>query len=375
MPKAVPSENTSENRDPTPVDEAPPTATLAAGLVAAQRAAKAVHKDSKNKFHGYNYASGEAVIAEAKEALSAGDLAFFMKGYSIRMLDGTACDMGGVEESATAVFPTYILVHASGEREEMPASPTPIMPEKGRPPDKALAAALTYNLAYTLRGLLMLPRVAEDKEPEPDNRQSDQDYVPPTRGRGQAAPKGGNGSGRTKEPARDTRGSESPEDAAQTEALERVKARLIALSQFHGADKCKAAVGDAPRKTVADMEAQAGLIEKALGAVPASFKPFIAATEKTFWEAAKKAGYNGTEPAFVEALGALFATQKLSELTPEQRTAFVAVLESPRGLLDAADGLRADVGMTFDKKPAELTGLEWRRILTDSGATEKEGAQ
>src|SRR5258707_6928030 len=48
-------------------------------------------------------------------------------------------------------------------------SETPIVEDKSRPMDKAVATALTYNLGYTLRGLLLLPRV-EDEVDQRDDR-------------------------------------------------------------------------------------------------------------------------------------------------------------------------------------------------------------
>jgi hypothetical protein len=45
-------------------------------------------------------------------------------------------------------------------------SVTPIVPGKGRPSDKAVACAKTYDLRYMLRVLLLLPQVEEEIEPD-----------------------------------------------------------------------------------------------------------------------------------------------------------------------------------------------------------------
>lgn len=131
---------------------------LAAAIVRAQREAKAVKKDSHNHWHKYQYASGEDVIAGAREALAGAGLAFVVVRYQIEHL-----------EPHDVLSATYALIHESGERMEV-ASSTPIIPEKGRPADKALAAAKTYDLAYAMRGVLALPRVDGEDVDQRDDR-------------------------------------------------------------------------------------------------------------------------------------------------------------------------------------------------------------
>jgi len=166
-------------------------AEVAKGMVKAQAAAKAVEKDANNQFHRYKYASAEAVIAEAGRALIAGGLACLTDGwwvtrssvYHVAKVQGQAkrgeldCDRLNVR---------YLLMHESGETWLSRLCTTPILPEPGRPADKAEAAALTNNLAYFLRGLLLLPRVEEgtdisarndtDNGPPPEQKQK-----PPSR--------------------------------------------------------------------------------------------------------------------------------------------------------------------------------------------------
>ncbi len=125
-------------------------ASLFAALVKAQQSVKPVEKDSKNSFHHYRYASSEDVISESRRALSSNGLAFTVTSY--RVSHG---------EHGMMLHAAYLLAHSSGECIEV-TSETPIIPEKGRPEDKATATAETYNLAYTLRGLLLIERVDED---------------------------------------------------------------------------------------------------------------------------------------------------------------------------------------------------------------------
>lgn len=129
-----------------------------AALVKAQGIAQAVEKGSKNTFHKYAYASAESMIAEAREALFEAGLALVTQHWFIR-------------EERMCVG--YLLVHGSGQSMEFQAT-SAIVPDKGRPVDKAEATALTYNLGYFLRGLLLLPRVEAGSQPdERDDRSYD----------------------------------------------------------------------------------------------------------------------------------------------------------------------------------------------------------
>lgn len=133
-------------------------AEIYTALIKAQSVAQAVEKGSSNAFHKYKYASAESMIGEAREALSAAGLALMTVHWFIR------------EERMNV---GYALVHGSGQMLEFQTS-TAIIPDKGRPMDKAEATALTYNLGYFLRGLLLLPRVEPGTQPdERDDRDHD----------------------------------------------------------------------------------------------------------------------------------------------------------------------------------------------------------
>lgn len=143
-----------------PTSTEPKHATLAAALVAAQKAAQAVAKSSKNAFHGYKYASAESIVEEAKDALNGAGLALIATGWEV-----VPSEVPSVESK---VVVRYTLVHAGSDNAWYFTAETSIIPEKGRPQDKAEATALTYNLGYFLRGLLQIGR--EDPSTSVDAR-------------------------------------------------------------------------------------------------------------------------------------------------------------------------------------------------------------
>jgi hypothetical protein len=175
-------------------------APLAKALVEAQKAARAVGKDAANAFHKYKYASAEAIIEEARGALSDAGLALIYLGheptqplmapFSIYdwINEGGKVSEAMKEEFARAPWPTtpyrvlirYVLVHESGSTVPFVDNAAVII-EKGRPPDKAESGALTTSLGYVLRGLLLLPRVEEGTDRDQDD---DRNHRPGATGRG-----------------------------------------------------------------------------------------------------------------------------------------------------------------------------------------------
>ena len=148
---------------------------LAKAIVAAQAAVQAVQKADtvRTKGYSYSYASTEDIITEARDCLHAHGLAFLSVGWDHSREDaGMFPDDDGkmVQEWDYWVRARYILMHEFGEALPI-ESDMAVCPGKGRPLDKALAAALTYDLGYTLRGLLLMPRTEE----EPDQR-NDSEY-------------------------------------------------------------------------------------------------------------------------------------------------------------------------------------------------------
>lgn len=137
------------------------TSKIYAALVLAQKDARAVEKDGTNNFHKYIYATAEQIIIETKPLLARHGLGVLPTSTHVQVIDGQPyC----VHE--------WDLVHMDGESAPL-TTWWPIVPEKGRPLDKAMASADTTSLAYLLRNLLQLPRVEPGTDmdaPERDER-------------------------------------------------------------------------------------------------------------------------------------------------------------------------------------------------------------
>lgn len=151
------------------------SAAFQAALAAAQASVSALARDGKNEHHRYRYTTSEAVIDEGRSALSSNGLALVCTRAVMSHEDviETVTTQDGEVRDRTArhytLVANYLLV-GHGDAVEI-TSETPVLPEKGRPLDKALAAAKTYDLAYTLRSLLLIPRSdALAREAEVDQR-------------------------------------------------------------------------------------------------------------------------------------------------------------------------------------------------------------
>jgi len=123
-----------------------------AALVKAQKAAHAVQKGSKNDYHRYAYASAEAIISESRAPLAEAGLAVLQSGWRHERIAGESF-----------IEADMLIAHESGEV-SLSRMHMPVIPEKGRPLDKAVSTALTYLMGYGLRGLLNLPRVEKGSE-------------------------------------------------------------------------------------------------------------------------------------------------------------------------------------------------------------------
>lgn len=135
---------------------------IAKRLLAAQRGARDVEKDSTNKHHRYAYASADDIAAEARRALNEAGLALTRIGW---------VHMPWTEQSPARIRPLYLLVSDEGETWELPEITVPVLPGDGRPEDKAEAAALTYASGYVALGLLQIERV--DPKTGVDSRNDD----------------------------------------------------------------------------------------------------------------------------------------------------------------------------------------------------------
>lgn len=129
---------------------------LAGALIKAQAKCRAVEKDARNTYHKYNYASAEAIIEEAKGPLNECGLALMPVGLHVNGHDREGENRFELERE-------FLLLHESGESVPIKCH-WPICPDKGRPLDKATASADTTSLAYTLRDLLLMPRVGGDDD-------------------------------------------------------------------------------------------------------------------------------------------------------------------------------------------------------------------
>lgn len=124
---------------------------LAEALVKAQGAAKSLTKGGVNSYHKYKYASAEQRIMSARW-LSHFGLSLSPKDFSVRF-----------EGNQWVARREAELLHVSGEARTV-AIEWFIVPEKGRPFDKACAASHTASLGYLLRDLLLLPTVNKGEE-------------------------------------------------------------------------------------------------------------------------------------------------------------------------------------------------------------------
>ena len=138
-----------------------PPKSIRAALLVAQQLLPGVLKDSKNDFHKYKYVSSESMIREARAALHGAGLA--LSPTRAEVITSEALVALGVPALLRA---EWVLAHGeSGETMPL-AFDWPVVPEKGRPVDKALASARTTGLGYMLRDLLLAPRV--DREDDMD---------------------------------------------------------------------------------------------------------------------------------------------------------------------------------------------------------------
>lgn len=144
-----------------------------AALAAAQKSVTGVAHDAHNPHHRYKYTSSETVIKAGREALTAHGLALVVGSWKRHDYD--------IEEGIGRLLVSYLLVHGSGETMVFETD-TPAVEGKGRPIDKAESAALTLNLAYFLRGLLLINRPAEAGEEmstDPVDQRDDRKQDPP----------------------------------------------------------------------------------------------------------------------------------------------------------------------------------------------------
>lgn len=130
---------------------------LGSALLVAQTKMGGVGKDAKNTFANYDYVSAETMITECRKALHKAGLLFYRLNWT-------------ANEGCTVVTSKYSLMHPeSGET--MALTNDMVVPPQQKQTDKAMLAALTTGMNYTLRDLLLIPR-CESEQPEVDTMPS-----------------------------------------------------------------------------------------------------------------------------------------------------------------------------------------------------------
>ena len=152
--------------------------SLNGALLGAQSALKSVGKDAKNSFHGYNYTSSEGMISACRDALHSNGLV--VSRTSWRFDAGTG-EFG-------MLISTFVLSFVDTNESVSAESCWFVVPEKGRPIDKALAGALTSSLNYYLRDLLLVPREEETMDSRDDTKYEPKARTPYVPHRSEPAP-------------------------------------------------------------------------------------------------------------------------------------------------------------------------------------------
>lgn len=148
---AAPTNNLPAPAPATPFVPGAALGQLAAGLEQARRKCQPVEKDSTNSYHKYRYASAEAVIEAAKDALDG-------SGVVVIPLEAS---IDGHEQKGLNRYELrrkFMILHTSGQY-LVSSCHWPVVEDKGRPLDKAAAIADTLSYSYFLRDLLNMPRV------------------------------------------------------------------------------------------------------------------------------------------------------------------------------------------------------------------------
>lgn len=125
------------------------TARIAAGLVKAQAHAKATERRGVSGDGTYKYATADDLVADGKEALAAGGLSLLVYGLFF-------------EDGGKVICRSATLVHESGDCLAVGPLRWPVVSDRGRPMDKAVATAMTSSLGYMFRDLLCIPRTTAD---------------------------------------------------------------------------------------------------------------------------------------------------------------------------------------------------------------------
>jgi hypothetical protein len=147
-----------------PDDNQPPANTrpaayggqIAQALVDACRRIKPPEKTAYNAYHKYWYTPAEGLIAAAGGPLADCGLALVPTEQALKEYVKNG-------EVRYELVRRFLLLHVSGE--SLPISLVwPVVPERGKPLDKACAIAVTLSVSYLLRDLLLVPRVDQEDD-------------------------------------------------------------------------------------------------------------------------------------------------------------------------------------------------------------------
>ncbi len=137
-------------------------------LLKAQAAITPAEKNATNAFHRYDYVSADAMVDHCRRVLC--DCGLTVSQLGVERLGDPNAEARPTEWMRVG----YVAYHAESGTSFAWAHDFPAVSEKGRPSDKAVCGALTVNLSYAIRGLLLVPRSDEN---EPDKR-DDRHYDP-----------------------------------------------------------------------------------------------------------------------------------------------------------------------------------------------------
>ena len=154
VPTQAPAPLTRTSTGPTALAGMPGCPNLTDALSKARDSCGVAEKKAKNTFHNFNYADADTIISVASQAMQGSGLALISVSDEL-----TVKGTGGM--AFYALDRKFILSHSSGEYVPLEVKGWPVVPEKGRPLDKAFATALTSSLAYKLRDLLQMARGKE----------------------------------------------------------------------------------------------------------------------------------------------------------------------------------------------------------------------
>lgn len=140
-----------------------------AAMAKAQAEVETVGKDGRNEEgRGYSYATGENMIRGSRTPLTSNGLAFISSWVAEPVEQGAEGDIGNQFVGAM-VRVSFALTHADGGYATGTANMAAICSRR-RPPDKAVAATLTYLRGFILRDLLNMDRDQVNPHEDTDQR-------------------------------------------------------------------------------------------------------------------------------------------------------------------------------------------------------------